>query len=101
MQLPKKVRHQVIAAVERTDELRRGTAALDPRWLDCIGRVLAQTPRQDMRDFFEQYFVQSASYDDILFNLYIERSTLYNWRDYFLWNIALEAAEAGLLHLSA
>ena len=35
----------------------------------------------------------------MLYRLCIERSTLYSWRDYFLWNVALRAAEAGLIHV--
>ena len=59
--------------------------------------MLADVPDEGMRAFFDQFFQEGLSCDDIQANLFIERSTLYNWRDYFLWHVALEAALAGVL----
>lgn len=97
MQLPRKYHNRVLYALERTKALRSGEIDADPRWLECIDRVLADVPDEGMRAFFDQFFQEGLSCDDIQANLFIERSTLYNWRDYFLWHVALEAALAGVL----
>lgn len=97
MQLPRKYHNRVLYALERTKALRSGEIEADPRWLQCIDRVLAAVPVEEMRTFFDQFFVEGLSCDDIQNNLFIERSTLYSWRDYFLWHVALEAAGEGLL----
>ena len=94
MQLPRKYHNRVLYALERTKALRSGEIDADPRWLQCIDRVLADVPDEGMRAFFDQFFQEGLSCDDIQANLFFERSTLYNWRDYFLWHVALEAALA-------
>ena len=98
MRLPSAVHTKVLYILERFDSLRKGTLPVDPQWLTCVDRVLENVPDSEMRDFFEQFFVQGLSCDDVQFNLFIERSTMYAWRDYFLWHIALEAAAHDLLH---
>lgn len=41
MQLPRKYHNRVLYALERTKALRSGEIDADPRWLECIDRVLA------------------------------------------------------------
>lgn len=96
MQLPRSVHNRVLFALTHTSALRSGTIPADPCWLTCIEQTLAAAP-EDKRQFFELFFVQGLSPDDVLFHLYIERTTLYVWRDYFLWHTALRAAEQGLI----
>lgn len=98
MQLPRSVHNRVLYALTHTGDLRLGTLKADPRWLTCIEETLAAAP-EDKRAFFEQFFVQGLCPDDVLYNLYIERTTLYAWRDYFLWHTALRAAEKGLIQV--
>ena len=97
MRLPEAAHTKVLYILERTESLRKGTLPLDPKWLQCIDRVLANVPEPEMLDFFELFFVRGLTCDDVQFNLFIERSTMYSWRDYFLWHVALEAAANGLL----
>lgn len=97
MQLPRTLHHRVLYLLQNTESLRNGTLQADPRWLECVERVLREAPTDAMRSFFDQFFCQCLSCDDIQYNLFLERSTLYRWRDYFLWHVALEAAQAGLL----
>ena len=95
--LPRSLHNRFLYSRRRTKEIRSGKFPADPRWLTCIERTSQNVPREEMRAFFEQYFVQNLSCDEIQYNLYIERSTLFNWRDYFLWYAALEAAALGLI----
>ncbi len=98
MRLPPNVHSRVLYILERTGDLRKGDAlSLNPNWLQCINHVVDNVPDPEMRDFFEQFFVSGLTCDEVLYNLFIERSTLYAWRDYFLWHTALEAAAMGLL----
>lgn len=97
MRLPRSLHNRILYMLLRTKEIRSGKFPADPRWLNCIERTSQNVPREEMRAFFEQYFVQNLSCDEIQYNLYIERSTLFNWRDYFLWHAALEAAALGLI----
>lgn len=98
MQLPRSVHTRVHYALTHTAALRTGQLQADPRWLDCIEAALRAAP-PERRGFFDLYFVQRLELDEVLFRLCIERSTLYSWRDYFLWNVALRAAEKGLIHV--
>ncbi|MDY4518366.1 MAG: hypothetical protein SPE01_07055 [Candidatus Spyradocola sp.] len=98
MMLPRSVHNRVCYALMHTAALRRGSLQADARWLECIESTLAAAS-PERREFFELFFVQGLEPDEVLFRLYIERSTLYSWRDYFLWNVALRAAEAGLIHV--
>ena len=96
--LPRSVHNRVCYALMHTAALRRGSLQADARWLECIESTLAAAS-PERREFFELFFVQGLEPYEVLFRLYIERSTLYSWRDYFLWNVALRAAEAGLIHV--
>ena len=49
MQLPRKYHNRVLYALERTKALRSGEIDADPRWLQCIDRVLADVPDEGMR----------------------------------------------------
>lgn len=97
MRLPRALHNRILYLLQHTDALRDGSMHADPRWLTCVERVLRDAPSDAMRAFFDQFFCKGVSCDDIQYNLFIERSTLYSWRDYFLWHVALEAAQAGLL----
>ncbi len=97
MKLPNGIHNRVQYILERTDSLRAGCKSVDPRWLQCIDQVLRDAPTDAMRDFYDQFFCKGVPCDDIQYNLFVERSTLYSWRDYFLWHIALLAAQKGLL----
>ena len=59
MQLPRKYHNRVLYALERTKALRSGEIDADPRWLQCIDRVLADVPDEGMRAFFDQFFQTS------------------------------------------
>ena len=98
MQLPRSVNNRVQYALSHTAQLRADTLPADRRWLACIEATLAASS-PEKRAFYELFFTQGASPDDTMYNLCIERSTLYSWRDYFLWNVALRAAEVGLIHV--
>lgn len=98
MMLPRSVHTRVSYALMHTATLRKGGLQADARWLDCIEATLAAAP-PERREFFELFFAQGLEPDEVLYRLCIERSTLYSWRDYFLWNVALRAAEAGLIHV--
>lgn len=100
MRLPGIMNGKVQYILERTDDIRKGAFRADKRWLDCIDKVLDAVPSDGMREFYEQYFCKGLSNDDIQYNLFIERSTLYSWRDYFLWHVALEATALGLVDTS-
>jgi hypothetical protein len=97
MRLPRNVHNRVQYILERTDSLRQGALRVDPGWLACIDQVLSEAPTDAMRDFYDQFFCKGVPCDDIQYNLFVERSTLYSWRDYFLWHVALLAAQHGLL----
>lgn len=99
MRLPESVHFRVLYVLYNTTDLRKGLLKVDPKWLDIVEYVLRNAPLDEMRNFFEQYFCQHLSTDDALYNLYIERSTLYVWRDYFLWHVALLAAQEGLIQV--
>ena len=60
MQLPRKYHNRVLYALERTKALRSGEIDADPRWLQCIDRVLADVPDEGMRAFFDQFFQEGA-----------------------------------------
>ena len=49
MQLPRKYHNRVLYALERTKALRSGEIDADPRWLECIDRVLADVPAEGRR----------------------------------------------------
>ena len=98
MLLPRSVNNRVTHALRHTAVLRAGTLQADKRWLDCIEATLAASS-PEKRAFYELFFTQGLSPDEVMYQLYIERSTLYSWRDHFLWNVALRAAEAGLIHV--
>ncbi|MGN1249211.1 MAG: hypothetical protein ACI4XW_03960 [Candidatus Spyradocola sp.] len=98
MQLPRSVNNRVTYALRQTAALRAGAQPVDSRWLDCIEATLAASS-PEKRAFYELFFTQGLSPDDVMYQLCIERSTLYSWRDHFLWNVALRAAEAGLIHV--
>jgi hypothetical protein len=99
VRLPRDIHNRVQYILYRTDSLRAGALRVNPDWLTCIDQVLSEAPIDAMRGFYDQFFCKGLSCDDIQCNLFVERSTLYSWRDYFLWHVALQAARAGLLPL--
>ena len=97
MRLPKMDHARVLYTLMLTPEMRQSERARDRKWTRCIDKVLRGAPSDEMRAFFEAFFCEKRSCDDIQYSFFIERSTLYSWRNYFLWNVALEAARCGLL----
>ena len=98
MQLPRSVMLRVRYALDRTADLRTGRLQIDPRWLDCIEEAYTALP-DDKRAFFRDLFIRRLSNDEILYNHFIERTTLYAWRNEILTSVALRAAACGLIRV--
>jgi len=98
MQLPRSVKLRVEYALSRTADLRTGRLQADPRWLTCIEETYASLP-EIKRVFFRDFFIRHLSNDEILYNHYIEHTTLYAWRDEIYTAVALRAAVCGLIRV--
>ena len=96
MQLPRSVKLRVQYALYRTADLRTGRLQADPRWLTCIEDTY-QSLSSAKRAFFRDLFIRHLPNDDIMYNHFIEHTTLYNWRQEIFTSVALRAAATGLI----
>lgn len=98
MQLPRTVKMRVQYALNRTADLRTGRLQADPRWLTCIEETYASLSAAK-RAFFRDFFIRQLPNDEVLYNHYIEHTTLYSWRDEIMTAVALRAALCGLIRV--
>ena len=98
MQLPRSVKRRVQYVLDRTADLRTGRLRADARWLTCIEETYAALP-DTKRAFFRDLFIRHLTNDEILYNHYIERTTLYSWRDEIYVAVAMRAFACGLMRV--
>ncbi len=94
MLLPKAVVDRIYLKARSLDELRLRDTPQDRRWLLAFDSVY-QRLNPDMRRFFDLHFRASRPWTDVTYELCIERSTFYAWREQILMQLAVAAVESG------
>ena len=94
MLLPKNVVDRIYLKAQALDELRRRDTPQDRRWVLAFTSVYNRLS-PDMQRFFDLHFRQRMSWTDVTYELCIERSTFYTWREQLLMQLAVAAVESG------
>ena len=97
MQLSDSVCFRIRYALDHIADLRTGRLRADPRWLACIEDTY-QSLSAAKRAFFRDLFIRHLPNEDLMYNHFIEHTTLYNWRQEIFASVALRAAATGLIH---
>lgn len=98
MLLPNAVVDRLALKLADMQNLRQRDTPMDRRWLNAIEHVLSRLPK-DMERLIIAHYVEGKTGVEVMYELCIERTTFYSWRDQILSQLALSAVEAGLMQV--
>ncbi len=98
MLLPKNVVDRIYLKLQNQDKLRQRGTPHDQRWLLAIESVYKKL-NPEMQRLFTLHFQEHRSGLDVMYELCIERSTFYAWREQILMQIAVAAVESGAMQI--
>ncbi len=98
MLLPKDIVDRIYMKLQNQDKLRERNTPHDKRWLLAFDSVYEKL-NPEMQRLYTLHFQQHMSGVDVMYELCIERSTFYVWREQILMQIAVAAVESGAIQI--
>lgn len=99
MILPKQINNFLLFLLRHTNQKLEVAKGFDCRWSALIKATYDNLPHSDMQTFMLKYFIEQLSPDIIMYDLCIERSTLYSWRNSILANLYMRSLDAHVLKM--